>query len=279
MKTIIVATNFSPSCLNAAHYAVALSKQMGINEIVLYHSFSLPLAIELPLLNTNDEHSLYNTSITKLILLKEGLSPLVNEGTNIITIANDQPLITGITNLSEQYPQSLLVIGASEKPKAESVLIGSNTAGLIKQEQLPILIIPNKTSYKLIKRVVYACDLKRISEDMLEQWIKNFIDKLGAHLILVNISHDEADNFKPNILDDIYKLHSIWEDKNPDYHYIDRKDIVKGIIEFTETHQADLIIAVPKTYSFFNQMFHRSISSKLASHTYLPLLLLRENPE
>lgn len=277
MKTVIVATNFSPSCSNAAHYAADLSKQMGIKQIVLYHSYSLPLAVELPLLDANDSNFLYNNSMTKLILLREELAAIVPDGTDIITVSNDKTLLSGVNELFDQYPQSLLVIGASEKRKAESVLVGSNTASLIRQERLPVLIIPNQSSYKPIRKVVYACDLKRISDEELEKWIKSFIEKLRAHLIILNVSHDEADNFKPNIVDDIYKLHSIWEDKKPDYHFLERKNIVKGIIQFAEIQEADLIIAVPKTYSFLNQLFHKSISNKLASNSYLPLLLLREN--
>lgn len=39
MKTFLVATDFSQSALNAAKYAAAFGSQLGISQIILYHSF------------------------------------------------------------------------------------------------------------------------------------------------------------------------------------------------------------------------------------------------
>lgn len=276
MKTIIVATNFSASCLNAAHYAMALSKQLNINDIVLYHSYALPLAVEIPLSEPFDVNSLYKDSLAKLTDLKESLVKLGTNETNFHLITNEYPLSWGIQTLSEQFPESLAIMSVSEKSKTESVLIGNNTASMIKEATIPLLIVPLEQKYKQIKKVIYACDLKRISDDKLEQSIKGLVHQLGAHLVFLNVAHNEADNFKPDIIDDIYKLHTIWQEENPDYHYIDRKDVAKGIVEFAKEQQADLLIAVPKTYAFFDRIFHRSVTNKLAFHTQLPLLLLRE---
>jgi hypothetical protein len=37
-----------------------------------------------------------------------------------------------------------------------------------------------------------------------------------------------------------------------------------------------LVIMVPEKYGFFKSLFHHSVTKKLAFHTHIPLLLLKE---
>jgi hypothetical protein len=48
-KNILVLTDFSDVALNAALYAVALSRQLKIPKILLYYSDYIPSAIDVPL--------------------------------------------------------------------------------------------------------------------------------------------------------------------------------------------------------------------------------------
>jgi hypothetical protein len=53
-----------------------------------------------------------------------------------------------------------------------------------------------------------------------------------------------------------------------------RKDIVKGIREFVQTQQADLLVLVPKHHSFLEILLQHTITGSLTEHAAIPLLTL-----
>lgn len=72
-------------------------------------------------------------------------------------------------------------------------------------------------------------------------------------------------------------LHQLLDELKPEFHYIENQDIVTGLIEFSDQHQIDLIVAVPKQRGFLERLFHESASKKLAVKATKPLLLLHKN--
>ncbi|MBL7734052.1 MAG: universal stress protein, partial [Chitinophagaceae bacterium] len=60
------------------------------------------------------------------------------------------------------------------------------------------------------------------------------------------------------------------------YHYAETDDIADEIEDFAEDQDAGLIITIPKSYGFFEGLFHRSVSKRLIRESDIPLLLLRE---
>jgi hypothetical protein len=49
-------------------------------------------------------------------------------------------------------------------------------------------------------------------------------------------------------------------------------------MRFADREDIQLVITLPQKYGFFESLFHRSVTKKLAFHTHLPLLLLNEEP-
>ncbi|WP_214226222.1 universal stress protein [Pedobacter sp. B4-66] len=276
MKTIIIATDFSASALNAARYAASLSKQLSVKQIILYHSYELPIATEIPFPEYQDSHILHEKSTNSLINLKLAIADSCSEDAIITILTNDTPTATGLDLLGKQYPESLVVIGVTGKSRGLTALIGSNTISIVKHSRTPVLVVPNESSYKIIKNVVLSCDLKDVTQCSPVLTIKEFVHSLNAKLLLLNVDHNESQHFNPDIITEQYHLHALWDNEAPEYHYTDNKDVAFGIMEFAKEHQSGIVIIIAKTYGFFEGLFHKSITRKLALNTQLPLLILKE---
>lgn len=46
-------------------------------------------------------------------------------------------------------------------------------------------------------------------------------------------------------------------------------------MDFAEDEDVDLVITIPKKFGFFESLFKRSVTKKLAYHTEIPLLILK----
>lgn len=277
VKRMLVLTDFSEEAANAARYAAGLSHQLGAKKIILYHSYesvAVPVTAFAPYTGGFTESP--EVCLQKITKLKEELQEWLPENTEIEVRCDERNLVNAVITLSAQENMGLVVMGISGKNDLERLLIGSNTISLAKDSPAPLLIVPPVAAFQPLKTVVFACDLKRVSETTPALAIKRFINTLGARLVILNVDREGA-RFNPDAIKEMKHLHQLWDDQQPEYHYTDHEDMARGIMEFAGQQRAGLVITVPKQYGFFESIFHRSMTSKLAYHTHLPLLLFKED--
>jgi nucleotide-binding universal stress UspA family protein len=236
MKTILIATDFSKTATNAARYAVKLSQALSVEKIVLYHSYDS---------ENIDVQLVHEASLLGMEVLKQEIQPLIKKHIDIEVITNEQPLIAGINRLVETHAVGMVVAGSTGKGGLTTFLLGSNTINLAVKETTPV------------KELGY------------------FVEELKAKLLVLNVALEHK-RFNPDIIPEQYQIHQILQHLKPAYHYIEEETIVEGITEFIDDEDAQIVITVPKTYGFFNSLFRRSVTKKLAYDTEIPLLVLRE---
>jgi nucleotide-binding universal stress UspA family protein len=67
------------------------------------------------------------------------------------------------------------------------------------------------------------------------------------------------------------------EDINPEYYYLDNKNKAEGLLMFAEKQKVNLMIVVHRKRGLVEQLFHKSITQKLAFKTSVPLFILHKN--
>ncbi len=277
MKTIIITTDFSESSLNAARYAAELARAIGTKHIVLYHSYdNAPVATDVPVAEI-DTTLAHEGSLQALEIVKNevGLILGADSGITIELVANGIPLEFGVEQLAEQWRAGLVVVGTTGKSGLEKFLMGSNTVNLAISCPVPLLIVPKKVEFAPIEKIVFACDLKQVTRSTPVSDIGWWLEKLGAKLLVLNVAL-EGKRFNLDSIPEQYKMHELLDVFTPEYHYEEGDDIAEEIADFAEEEEAGLVISVPKSYGFFEGLFHRSVSRRLTGKTEIPLLLLKE---
>jgi len=278
MKTILILTDFSEAALNAAKYGAALTHQLGTPSMILYHSYEfIPIPTDIPVPEPSGVINFHEESIEHLNDLKNTLQSLVNKKTTIEIRTDERPLFLAEQLITEQQHAGLVIMGITGKSNLEELLVGSNTVAIAKECTVPLLVVPKEAKFENIRNVLFACDLKKVSKSTPVNVIKTFIHAMGAKLFILNVDHNDRDHFDPDIITQQAILHDQWDSENPEYHYTDHEDTAEGIMQFADEHDIQLVITVPKKYDFFESLFHRSVTKKLAFHTHIPLLLLKED--
>lgn len=273
MDTIIIATDFSAAASHAAAYAAKLAPSLGAKRLVLYHSYhstSMPSGELVP--PTAD----YQQACKKQLdadkaTLSQGLAP----GIAIETYANDKALLAGIEELAQETQAGLLVAGVTGKGRLEKFLVGTQTINLARKSSIPTLLVPHQAVFRPIERIVFTSDLEKIMQTTPLSAIRQWVDRLGAKLSIVNVS-ESGKRFNIDSIPEQYDLHELFEALEPDYHFTEESDVAKGIMKLVRDLGAGLVISIPKSHGFFESLFRRNVTTALAHHTDVPLLLLRE---
>ncbi len=275
ISTILIFTDFSDAAVNATNYAAALAMQLHATHLLICYSEHVPSTMEVHLQNIMHEEQVHQRYLAKLETLKIELRGWVDRLIAIKTYIDHRPLDVIVKSFHQDQSVGLIVMGFAGKSAVEQTLLGSNTVRLTKIITVPLLVIPESTSFKTIKKIVFACDLKNVSKNTPIVAIKRIVDKLGAKLSILNVSHNE-ERFNSETIEKLQKLLQLWPNEKPEYHYIDNEDIAMGIMNFANDNHIQLVIAVPKRYGFFEKLFHDSLTKKLTYHIHLPLLLFKE---
>ncbi len=277
INTMLLLTDFSDSATNAAKYAAALASQLHTENLILYHSYE-PIAVPstgfAPVSGGSTESP--EKSLEMMNELKSNLEDRIPEQAKIEIRTDERNLINAVNALVAQRHIGLVVTGITGRSNLERILVGSNTISLAKDCSAPLLIVPSGATFHPIKTIIFACDLKRVFESTPVLAIKTFVKSLGARLMILNVDNRNK-HFNPETFKEMTRLHELWDDHEPEIHYIDHEDTAQGIMEFAGQQRAELVITVPKQYAFFESIFHRSMSEKLAYHSHLPLLLFKED--
>lgn len=282
MKTYIVPVDFSATSLHAAEYAAMLSKQTDVTRIVLLHSYYV--SVYQSVLPTPDMVMLTDDTIDdetedRLTQLKHLRSKLLNEVRHSVEIkiklSRDTLTRSIIETLAEENAD-VVILGSNGNSSECSSHVGVNAINISKLSPAPVIVIPPVCCYEPVKRVVMACDFQKITESFPLESLKNLLERHDVELFVVDIDRQaKHKNADPQQLAEESVLDKMLKEYHPKYFFNESDDVINGILDFARKHKAEMVIALPHKYSFFQSLLHSSVSSGLTVHSAIPVLLLK----
>jgi nucleotide-binding universal stress UspA family protein len=275
MKTIIVPTDFSPVATNAMNFAVDMA--LGINaSLLLLHVYQIPVSMtDVPVVLVSAEE-LKKSSEEKLEELKQSLFHITSGKLKIYTEARMGDVVDQLESICKQIQPFAVIMGTKGATGIERILFGSNTLTTIKHLTWPVIVVPPGKEYgKGIKKIGFACDFRQVVETTPVQFIKQMVKEFNAELHILNVDYENK-QFKPETPEQSLLLHTLFEDLNPNYHFINHVDIEDGINEFAETNNLDLLITIPKKHKLLEGIFKPSSTKQLVTQSHVPVMCVHE---
>lgn len=276
MKTIIVPTDFSPVSLNATNFAVdmALATQA---KIILFNAYQIPVTypaeVPMPLLSMEE---LKKGSEDQLDELKKKLEHISSGKVEIKCEARLGNTVDELEKLCKEVKPFAVIMGAKGKTGIEKIVFGSTTLSAIRHLTWPVICVPPGKEYgKGIRKIGFACDFKEIEETTPARLIKEMVKEFSAELHVLNVDFKDK-HFRPGIPAESFRLHELFKDISPQYHYINHQDVEDGILEFTETNNLDLVIAIPKKHKLLEGIFKPSSTKQLIFQSHVPVMCIHE---
>ena len=267
MKTILVPTDFSENAFKALEYASFLAKNIGA-KIVLLNAYQIPPGTSNVMINFAD--ILEKDSREDLGKLMEKIDSIeLFNGIEFIPYSCYGYLVEAIEIASKHHSIDLIVMGTAGASNLKSKIFGSNTLEAIRKAHYPIVVVPNEVEYSDWKNIILASNQ---DDSILSavQTLSKLIDLNEAKIEIVSVeptnNNKEADHSEliKNLSGCHYNLHA---EKND--------NVVEGILNFTDTHESDIIILLRKSYTFIERIMHTSVTKKLALHSSKPLFLFK----
>jgi nucleotide-binding universal stress UspA family protein len=273
MKRILVPTDFS----DHARYALKVAGEIAkITNADLYILNLLDLPSHMSDAVNN------GASIPEVMLFlkktNERLEDLKSEaflqGINIITSAKIEKTFEGISTYSKEHDIDFIVMGSHGVSGFREMFIGSNTEKVVRFSEVPVLVVKNEIASFKVKNFVFASDfLEEIKKPFQEMMA--FAELFGAkvHLVMINTPN----NFKPDAVSEkiMYDFVGQFPVDNYSINIYNDTNAEKGIMNFANKVNADLIGICTHGRIGLSHFFNGSISEDLVNHTVRPVITFK----
>ena len=271
MKNILLTTDFSDNAMNAAKYAIAMFGVKDVNYVVLnsYEDISTSSGAMVSMADT-----LRKGSIERLTNLDEELKSLY-DGIEIQTKSVFGSLTQSIKHIANGTTFDYLVIGTKGMSGLEQFIMGSNTLDVIKSIKIPSLVIPTNFEYKGLHRMSFAADYETLNDSHVIDPMINILKQTGAELKIVNVSGNEDGADAPHAMEG-FVLHCMLEGVKHQYFTEVNDNVTDGIQVFIREKNIEMLSLVAHKYTFFDRLFHRSVTKQVSKLAEIPLLIMHE---
>lgn len=272
MKTIIVATDFSPAANNAAHYAAEMAAAINA-KLLLLHVYQVPVVyLELPVVLTEVE--MIAAADEKIIQLKNELDISTGHVLNFETEIRTGVFFQELKDVCEKLQPYTVIMGCQGTTAAERIFFGSHAVYAMKHLDWPLITVPAGVRFNAIKKIGLACDFAKVVDTIPVHEIEILVNDFNAALHVLNTGKQTV--FNPDIVFQSGLLQQMLVTLNPTYHFTTNPDTDEGIMDFAERNHLDLLLVLPKRHGFTEKLLHKSHTKQLVLHSHVPVMALHQ---
>ena len=272
MKKIVVPIDFTPASRNASEYAVALANLLG-TEVQLLHVYTEPMPVgnvpEPALLATAAQEENAGRVDAEVDRLK-----------NLYGITVSGGLATGfrsdaINDSVNETGADLLVMGM--KAAHKSNLFGSTTLKMIRKSQKPVLIIPEKATFRPLKNIVLAIDFAEMVSSAGFEALFTLAKSFESSVRVLHVEEKGAD-MKAAEAAEKMQIGRVLSRLTYYYDRVECDDVDQGILDFVNNHPTDLLVMIAHQHSLFARLFNPVHTKVISFEIRIPLLVLKPQP-
>jgi nucleotide-binding universal stress UspA family protein len=258
MKNILIPFDFSEVSKNALEYAVRFADKDP--------------TIRLFLLNIASGSADKDETEKKFgEIIQKYKKPLLPE---IHTLIRSGEFVPSIIQLQKELKVDLIIMGTrGAKPGDEN--IATTTSRLVEEADLPVLVIPEKYRKFRLDTIILSLGNEKIPDRsplyvLLEVSRKH---KAQVHVLTIQqhemaMGYSEDDESNENTLN--YFLEMFYSH----HTFHENEDIEKGILEYIEKNDMDMLAIMPKNHLQGEEASPGRLTRLLTLHSNVPLLVL-----
>lgn len=282
MANILIPIDYSFPSHNAYHFGLYLAKKMGLG-VVLAHYYEGSFNPTERFLVSGGS-SIHESHLNQL----RHFAYPSGDGSNYAVVEPPQGVClhyevavslspsADILKRASEPDISLVVMATRSTRKVLSSWLGSTSTTVSEACLRPVFLIPPKAPFAAFKRIVVANNHATAEAYPLWQ-LEGLADLFGAMVHFVHVENPKKDlplRFAPWKL--MEKL--VDEQFGAEYPFeilsVEDKDIAKGLLEFADTVDANLLVIFNQRRSRWHSLLRATLTQNLALRATLPVLVL-----
>ncbi|TAI47694.1 universal stress protein [Flagellimonas allohymeniacidonis] len=260
MNNILVPIGTSPNAVDTLQYAIDFASKFGSKVFVMDVISVSSTAASL----RNVEERVVQSSLEHI---KEIIEKVETKSVEIKIATYKGDIIDGLEDINKELGIDLIIIAPRSNDIKEELYLGNTTGRIVKQTDIPTLIVPKGTAFKPIKHIMTAFGSGILKRNRVLNPLAAIKDKFRAEINLLLVKrpgYSEEDLQVNTALLDLSKNLTITENGNT---YL-------GVLEHFQNQHPDLLCVFRKKRGFFKKLWEKNTIPKSEFFVPIPVLIL-----
>ena len=274
MYKILVPVDFSEKSKYAVKTAAQIGKKIDA-KIYLLHLVELPSGIVDMGAGSNfsiPESMMYLRKVKEKILALK--AAFFNDDQTVKYSIKFQHPYEGIKDYVEKINADLIVMGSKGVSDFEEMIIGSNTEKVVRTSTVPVIVVKTDAKKFKFKKIIFASNYENENKAAFKDFL-TFAKQFNSQIHLLKIN--TASSFESSAVTK-EKIEDFIEDFEIDrktIHIHNDVSIVKGITNFAQEIDADLIALTTHGRSGLSSLFNSSIAKSVSKSVLRPVITFK----
>lgn len=276
MKKIIVPIDFSEHSEYALKTAAKLAKKNNA-EILVLHMLEMS-----DVLLTASEGLQYENTVYFYKLSEQKIEKFLKKdylsGIKVTPIIKHFKVFSEVNDVALKHNVDLIVMGSHGSNGVAEFFIGSNTERVVRNADIPVLVVKNNVTDVNFEIVVFACDFAEESIKPYINMVKMF-SEIGSklYMLYVNLPNERfisSAEIEKRVVNFFTKADGNLS-RMKDVHYVSDYTVEAGILNFSNKIGADIIAVPTHGKKGLAHFFEGSIGEDVANHAALPVITFK----
>ena len=260
MKNILVPLGASPSAQDTLQYAVNFAAEFDAKLYIIDVFALIKKAGSLG----NVEQKMVESKVKSA---KEVIEAIDTKGVSIQLISYKGEIVEAVNKLEKELSIDLMILAPKSNEVNETLYLGRTTGSIIKQTNIPTLIVPKQTSYAPFKNILVAfksgvLKRSRVLHPLIE--LRTKFNPL-INLLLVKT---------PGYTDEDLQVNTALLDVSRNLTISDNQTTYHGVLEHFQTKNPDLLCVFRRKRGFFKKLWEKNTILKSEFYAPIPVLVL-----
>jgi nucleotide-binding universal stress UspA family protein len=273
MKRILVPIDFSKYSEEALKVAAQIARK-NKSEIILLHLLELP--------HQGGDTMSTGSSIPEIMFYKNAaignLEELMDadylKGIYVSEATKFEKVPEGILEVSKTNQVDLIVMGSHGTSGFEELLVGSNAEKVVRLSEIPVLVVKGNDGYFRAQNLVFASDFSKEIRKPFQKMLE-FAKIFDSNLYLVMICTPNSFRTTQVAEKIMHDFVADFDIENYSTHVYNDANIEKGIFNFANSVEADLIAIGTHGRTGLSHFFNGSIGEDVANHSKRPIITFK----
>lgn len=276
MKKIIIPIDFSEHSEYALKTAAKMAKQYNAELLALH-------MLEMSDIMLSASNGLQNQKTAYFLQLaqqqfEDFLKKDYLKNVKVTPIIKHFKVFSEVNDVAFKHDADLIVMGSHGTSGFKEFFIGSNTERVVRNANIPVLVVKNNVNDINFNVVAFACDF---AEDTIKPYLNavKMFNKANTKMYLVHVNLPN-DRFKSSLEIEKKVVNFFTKaekklDKMKDVHYVSDYTVEEGLLNCANKIGADLIVVPTHGRKGLAHFFEGSIGEDVANHSTLPVMTFK----
>jgi len=261
MKHILVPIGESDNAKNTLQYAIDFAKVYDAT-VFVFRAFNVVSKAGTII----DVNAIVDREVTNFV--KNIVSQVAVKGINVKSISAKGNVVSSINDIHKELGIDLIIVGPRSNSIKEEVFLGNTSGSIVKQTDIPVLVVPEGYTFKPFSKVLMAIKSGVVRREGVLTPVTSILDTFKAKMRLLQV---KTPGFLPEDVEFYTELAAV----TSAYKSSENATLFQGVLEHLNANDPDLLCVFRRKRGFFKRLWEQNTVKKIDFESRIPLLVLK----